>query len=69
MEVIFKSYMLSGVGGDDSPKQRFEKIINSVRWPSHITRLPKNVCILVFLLAEDLTPFTARRKSIFEKSR
>jgi hypothetical protein len=43
VRVIFKSYMLSGAGGADSPKQRFENIINSIRWPSHVTRLPKNV--------------------------
>ncbi|KAF9461452.1 hypothetical protein BDZ94DRAFT_1371533 [Collybia nuda] len=43
MEVIFKSYMLSGAGGSNSPKQHFKTIINSVRWPSHITRLPKNL--------------------------
>ncbi|RDB30064.1 hypothetical protein Hypma_014106 [Hypsizygus marmoreus] len=43
MEVIFKSYMLSGVGGDESPKKRFEDIVNAVQWPSHITRLPKNL--------------------------
>lgn len=43
MEVIFKGYMLSGSGGSNSQKQRFEKIINSIRWPSHVTRLPRNV--------------------------
>lgn len=43
MEVVFKSYMLSGAGGAISSKQRFEDMINSVRWPSHITRLPKNL--------------------------
>jgi hypothetical protein len=44
MEVIFKLYMLSGAGGANSAKQRFENIVNAIRWPSHITRLPKNVC-------------------------
>ncbi|KAF9458867.1 hypothetical protein BDZ94DRAFT_1330629, partial [Collybia nuda] len=41
--VIFKSYMLSSVRGINSPKQRFETIINAIRWPSHITRPPKNL--------------------------
>lgn len=43
MTVLFAGYMFSGVGGVNSPKQRFEDMINSVQWPSHITRLPKNV--------------------------
>ncbi|KAH9948903.1 hypothetical protein B0H21DRAFT_689267 [Amylocystis lapponica] len=43
MEILFKSYMFSGAGGDNSAKQRFENVINSVRWPSHVTRLPKNL--------------------------
>lgn len=29
-DMIFKLYMLSGAGGIDSPKQRFENIINSI---------------------------------------
>jgi hypothetical protein len=41
--VLFSSYMFSGVGGANSPKQRFEDLINAIKWPSHITRLPKNV--------------------------
>ncbi|KAG1734538.1 hypothetical protein EDD22DRAFT_1011418 [Suillus occidentalis] len=43
MRVLFAGYMFSGAGGRNSPKQRFENLINSVRWPSHITRLPKNL--------------------------
>ncbi|KII92119.1 hypothetical protein PLICRDRAFT_461608 [Plicaturopsis crispa FD-325 SS-3] len=43
MEILFKAYMFSGVGGSSSEKQHFEDIINAVRWPSHITRLPKNL--------------------------
>lgn len=43
MRVLFGGYMLSGMGGINSPKRRFEDIINAVRWPSHVTRLPKNV--------------------------
>lgn len=43
MRVLFAGYMISGIGGRESPKQRFEALINSVKWPSHITRLPKNV--------------------------
>ncbi|KAF8223139.1 hypothetical protein L208DRAFT_1318635, partial [Tricholoma matsutake] len=43
MHVVFKSHILPGAGGVNSLKQRFEDIINSVRWPSHITRLPKNL--------------------------
>ncbi|KAG2029766.1 hypothetical protein BDR03DRAFT_987545 [Suillus americanus] len=42
MRVLFGGYMLSGMGGVNSPKRRFEDIINAVRWPSHVTRLPKN---------------------------
>ncbi|KAG2757569.1 hypothetical protein P692DRAFT_20711205 [Suillus brevipes Sb2] len=43
MRVLFGGYMLSGMGGINSPKRRFEDIINAVRWPSHVTRLPKNL--------------------------
>ncbi|KAH9921364.1 hypothetical protein B0H21DRAFT_701660 [Amylocystis lapponica] len=43
MEILFKAYMFSGAGGDNSAKQRFENVINAVRWPSHVTRLPKNL--------------------------
>ncbi|KAG2346616.1 hypothetical protein BDR05DRAFT_974579 [Suillus weaverae] len=43
MCVLFGGYMLSGIGGINSPRRRFEEIINAVRWPSHITRLPKNL--------------------------
>ncbi|KAH9922163.1 hypothetical protein B0H21DRAFT_701295 [Amylocystis lapponica] len=41
MEILFKGYMFSGSGGNNSA--RFEDTINSVRWPSHVTRLPKNL--------------------------
>ncbi|KAI0044241.1 hypothetical protein FA95DRAFT_1497378 [Auriscalpium vulgare] len=41
--VLFAAHMLPGAGGRRSPKQRFEDIINSIRWPSHVTRLPKNL--------------------------
>jgi hypothetical protein len=37
VHVIFKFYMLSGMGGANSPKQHFENIINSIRWLSHVT--------------------------------
>lgn len=43
MTVLFASYMFSGAGGTHSSKQRFEDLINATRWPSHVTRLPKNV--------------------------
>lgn len=43
MTVLFAGYMFTGIGGLDSPKQRFEDLVNAVRWPSHCTRLPKNV--------------------------
>ncbi|KAG1725027.1 hypothetical protein EDB19DRAFT_1897829 [Suillus lakei] len=43
MHVLFGGYMLSGIGGINSPRRRFEEIINAVRWPSHITRLLKNL--------------------------
>ncbi|KAG1731002.1 hypothetical protein EDB19DRAFT_2010037 [Suillus lakei] len=45
MHVLFSGYMLSGMGGVNSPKQHFEDIINAVRWPSHVTQLPKNICL------------------------
>ncbi|KAF9455543.1 hypothetical protein BDZ94DRAFT_1179759, partial [Collybia nuda] len=41
--VLFSSYMFSGIGGINSPKQKFEDLINAVKWPSHVTRLPKNL--------------------------
>ncbi|KAF9056739.1 hypothetical protein BDP27DRAFT_1386299 [Rhodocollybia butyracea] len=43
MKIIFGAYMLSGAGGVNSPKQKFEDLINVIQWPSHITRLPKNM--------------------------
>lgn len=43
MQVLFAAHMFSGLGGQDSAKQRFEDCINSICWPSHVTRLPKNV--------------------------
>ncbi|KAG1749066.1 uncharacterized protein EDB91DRAFT_1244855 [Suillus paluster] len=43
MCVLFGGYMLSGMGGVNSLKRHFEDIINAVRWPSHVTRLPKNL--------------------------
>jgi hypothetical protein len=50
MQVLFAVHMFPGAGGNNSPKQRFEDLINSVRWPSHITRLPKNVSTMMHLL-------------------
>ncbi|KAG1794952.1 uncharacterized protein BJ212DRAFT_1528927 [Suillus subaureus] len=43
MCVLFGGYMFLGMGGVNSPKRRFEDIINAVRWPSHVTQLPKNL--------------------------
>ncbi|KAG2126265.1 uncharacterized protein EDB93DRAFT_1257640 [Suillus bovinus] len=43
MRVLFEGYMFSGVGGRNSPKQCFEALINLVKWPTHITHLPKNL--------------------------
>jgi len=44
-EILFAAHLFPGAGGVDSPKKRFERAINSIQWPTHITRLPKNVCI------------------------
>ncbi|KAF8803058.1 hypothetical protein BYT27DRAFT_7110771 [Phlegmacium glaucopus] len=41
--VLFAAHMFSGRGGLNSGKQRFETFINEFCWPSHITRLPKNL--------------------------
>ncbi|KAJ2926230.1 hypothetical protein H1R20_g10867, partial [Candolleomyces eurysporus] len=35
--------MYDGAGGENSQKKRFENAINSIQWPSHISRLPKNL--------------------------
>jgi hypothetical protein len=35
--VLFSSYMFSGVGGQNSPKQQFKNLINAIKWLSHIT--------------------------------
>ncbi|KAG1718620.1 hypothetical protein EDB19DRAFT_1899167 [Suillus lakei] len=43
MCMLFGGYMLSGMGGVNSLKRHFEDIINAVRWPSHVTQLPKNL--------------------------
>ncbi|EAU86909.2 hypothetical protein CC1G_10800 [Coprinopsis cinerea okayama7 len=41
--LLFGAHLFPGTGGENSSKQRFEKTINSIKWPSHITRLPKNL--------------------------
>jgi len=41
--VLFAAHLFPGAGGINSPKHRFEEVINLIKWPSHITRLPKNV--------------------------
>ncbi|EIW80779.1 hypothetical protein CONPUDRAFT_57284, partial [Coniophora puteana RWD-64-598 SS2] len=41
--VIFNGQLMTGIGGSESAKSRFETLINSILWPSHITRLPKNL--------------------------
>ncbi|KAF8968992.1 hypothetical protein BDZ97DRAFT_1754924 [Flammula alnicola] len=41
--VLFAAHMFPGAGGQDSTKNRFENAINSVRWPTHVTRLPTNM--------------------------
>ncbi|KAF6762530.1 hypothetical protein DFP72DRAFT_987053 [Ephemerocybe angulata] len=40
--ILVGAHMFGGLGGDDSPKMRFEQSLNS-RWPSHITCLLKNL--------------------------
>ncbi len=42
-EVLFSAHMFPGTGGQNSSKQRLETFVNKFQWPSHITRLPKNV--------------------------
>ncbi|PPQ99854.1 hypothetical protein CVT24_009605 [Panaeolus cyanescens] len=42
-KVLFAAHMFSGIGGNDSAKKRFESCINAIQWPSHVTRLPKNL--------------------------
>ncbi|KZT29817.1 hypothetical protein NEOLEDRAFT_1055472 [Neolentinus lepideus HHB14362 ss-1] len=53
-QVLFAGYMFTGAGGTDSSKQRFEDLVNSVQWPSHVTRLPKNARKLCRNLASSL---------------
>ncbi|KAG1736440.1 uncharacterized protein EDB91DRAFT_1250062 [Suillus paluster] len=43
MHILFGGYMLSGMGGNESPKHHFEDIMNAVKWPSHVTQLLKNL--------------------------
>ncbi|KAG1737090.1 uncharacterized protein EDB91DRAFT_1249737 [Suillus paluster] len=43
MRILFGGHMLSGMGGNESPKHCFKDIVNAVKWPSHVTRLPKNL--------------------------
>ncbi|KAJ3512148.1 hypothetical protein NMY22_g15420 [Coprinellus aureogranulatus] len=40
--ILFAAHMFPGDGGDNSPKQRFIAAMNSIQWPGHITRFPKN---------------------------
>ncbi len=51
-QVLFAAHMFPGRGAQHSSKQRFETFINEFQWPSHITRLPKNVrsCFVVYLI-------------------
>ncbi|KAF6764943.1 hypothetical protein DFP72DRAFT_986014 [Ephemerocybe angulata] len=42
-KVLFAAHLFPGAGGDQSLQKKFERAINSIRWPSHITRLPKNL--------------------------
>lgn len=46
--VLFAAHMFPGANGTNSAKQRFEDTINSIQWPTHITRLPKNVSFLLY---------------------
>ncbi|THU83343.1 hypothetical protein K435DRAFT_971601 [Dendrothele bispora CBS 962.96] len=41
-QILFASHMFYGAG-PTSPRRQFEDAINAIRWPSHITRLPKNL--------------------------
>ena len=66
--VLFAAHMFSGLGGADSPKRRFEDVINSIKWPSHITRLPKNVRNLSLHYSRLHVICIAWRQSIIEKS-
>jgi hypothetical protein len=68
MHVIFKFYMLSGMGGANSPKQCFENIINSIQWPSHVTQLPKNISnTLISPSYIYWANFSAQQKSIIQE--
>jgi len=51
-QVLFATHMFPGRGGQHSSKQWFETFINEFQWPSHITRLSKNVrsCSVVYLI-------------------
>jgi hypothetical protein len=56
-ELLFGAHLFPGAGGINSSKARFENAINSIQWPSDITRLPKNVrrlSPLTFLFYIDL---------------
>jgi hypothetical protein len=48
--------MFSGVGGANSPKQRFENLVNAIHWPSHVTRLPKNASFPFLIAIQPLIP-------------
>ncbi|EEB92189.1 hypothetical protein MPER_09337, partial [Moniliophthora perniciosa FA553] len=41
-KILFAAHMFYGAG-PYSGRKRFEDAINSIKWPSHITRLPKNL--------------------------
>ncbi|KAL0564444.1 hypothetical protein V5O48_017603 [Marasmius crinis-equi] len=40
--ILFNGHMFYGAG-PHSGRQRFEDAVNSIKWPSHITRVPKNL--------------------------
>ena len=41
--ILAGAHMFGGIGGENSPKQRLERALNSVQWPQHVTRIPKGV--------------------------
>lgn len=47
MYILFAAHLFTGAGGENSTKKKFERVVNSICWPSHITRLPKNVSSVI----------------------
>lgn len=41
--ILGAAHMFGGIGGEDSPRQRLDRVMKSIQWPGCVSRVPKNV--------------------------